>query len=298
MKEKNRNLIQFVSAVLTNGNLKGFWKGTIWQGKSKKICVPGLNCYSCPGALGSCPIGSLQSALAGGRKGFPYYAAGTLMLFGVLFGRLICGFLCPFGLIQDMLYKIKSKKLKVPEKADRRLRYIKYAILALFVILFPLVIHGSFGTGDPWFCKYICPAGTLEGGLTLVIRNKALRSMVGFLFSWKMALLVIFLISSVFIYRPFCKYVCPLGAIYGLFNRFSLYQMQVDHDTCVNCGACNKTCKMNVRVTENINSPECIRCGACKSVCPVNAIRSGVCINKMNMKESEKDESQAKVFRR
>ncbi|NCB93338.1 MAG: 4Fe-4S binding protein [Clostridia bacterium] len=274
MKIDKRHVIQFISAILSNANLKGFREGSIWQGKSKFICVPGLNCYSCPGAVGACPIGSLQALLSGDKKGIPYYIVGILILFGVIFGRVICGFLCLFGYLQDLLYKIKTPKLTIPERVDKPLRFLKYIILAVFVIGLPLLVTGAFGIGDPWFCKYICPAGTLEGGIPLMIQNKTLRSMVGFLFSWKMFLLVVTIVSSMLIYRPFCKYICPLGAIYGLFNRYSFIQMQVDQDACIHCGKCTKTCKMQVDVIENINSAECIRCGDCKKACPAQAIHT------------------------
>ena len=278
MKEKTRHLIQAVSALLMNGNLKGFLQGKIWQGQSKQVCVPGLNCYSCPGALGACPIGSLQAVLNGRQKNLSFYVTGLLILFGTIFGRLICGFLCPFGFLQELLYKIPVRKWKIPKKVDDKLRYLKYVILVVFVIMLPALLHGTYGIGDPWFCKYICPAGTLEGGIPLVSVNPGLRSMVGYLFSWKIFILILVLVASMHIYRPFCKYVCPLGAVYGLFNRFSIYQMQVEKDKCTNCGICEKTCQMQVNVTENINSPECIRCGACKMACPVHAIKSGYLI--------------------
>ena len=276
MKQGKRHFIQLMAAVITNANIKGFFTATIWRGKSKSVCVPGLNCYSCPGAIGACPIGSLQNALSGNKQGFPYYTVGFLVLFSVLLGRLVCGFLCLFGLVQDLLYKIKTPKIKVPERADKILRYLKYVILLVFVILLPHFIKDAFGLGDPWFCKYICPAGTLEAGIPLLIGNPALRSMVGFLFSWKMILLVIFLISSILIYRPFCKYICPLGAIYGLFNRFSFYRLKVDEHKCIDCKKCESICPMNVKVLKDINSCECIRCGACKESCPVGAIQSKV----------------------
>jgi len=275
MKEGKRNLIQALAALLTNAHLTGFFTGKIWQGSTKQLCVPGLNCYSCPGALGACPIGSLQAVLSGGRRGVSYYVTGMLLLFGTVFGRLICGFLCPFGFVQDLLYKIKTKKAVISSKLDRPLRKVKYVVLVLLVLLLPALARGPYGVGDPWFCKYLCPAGTLEGGIPLLLRNEGLRTLVGFLFSWKLAVLVAVLVGSVLLYRPFCKYLCPLGAIYGLFNRLSIYRMGVDAGKCTHCGACTRACKMNVEVTKNINSAECIRCGACKSACPHGAIYSG-----------------------
>ena len=137
-KTLKRRWIQIICAVLYNCNLTGFAKGTIYQGNLKSICVPGLNCYSCPGAVFSCPLGSLQSALLSSKYRFPYYMLGMLLLFGILLGRLICGFLCPFGLVQELLYKIPTKKLQ-KNVWTRRLSRLKYVILAVFVILIPLV---------------------------------------------------------------------------------------------------------------------------------------------------------------
>ena len=280
MKQSKRHLIQAAAALLQNANLPGFLSGKIWRGPSKKICVPGLNCYSCPGALGSCPIGSLQAVLGSKGNYVSYYVTGLLLLFGTIFGRLICGFLCPFGLIQDLLHKIPIPKWIVPAKPDKLLRKLKYVILLVFVILMPLFLTDAFGVGAPAFCKYICPAGTLEGGVFLLLANPALRSAVGFLYAWKMVILILTIVLSMLIYRPFCKYLCPLGAFYSLFNKLSFYQMHVDQHSCTHCGMCERVCKMNVPVQTDINAPECIRCGACKEVCPVHAISSGLCKKK------------------
>lgn len=271
---RNRGSVQFIAALLTNSYLIGFLKGKIFTGKSKQVCVPGLNCYSCPGAVGSCPIGSIQAVLGSAKYQFTYYVFGLVMLFGVIFGRLICGLLCPFGFIQDLLYRIKVPKVKVPQKLHKVLSYVKYGMLLFPVILLPIFLTDQFKTAEPYFCKWICPAGTLEGGIPLVIKNESLRQVIGFLFDWKIFLLVLFLIASMLIYRPFCKYICPLGAFYALFNKFSFYQMKVDTIKCTGCKACERTCKMNVQITKNINSPECIRCGECKKVCSVGAITS------------------------
>lgn len=279
--EKNRRIsfqrvIQLLSAAALNGYALGFAKGKIFTGKTKLFCVPVLNCYSCPGALGACPIGSLQAALASGKNRFPFYVLGLLMLFGVMLGRAVCGLLCPFGLVQDLLHKIPSPKLSVPKKIDRPARYVKYAVLLVLVVLLPAFAAPEAGIAPPYFCKYVCPAGTLGGGIPLLLTNPSLRQAAGLLFTWKALALALILAASVVIHRPFCKYLCPLGAFYAVFNRFSLYQMHFDREKCVGCGKCEKACPMNVEVTRNINSPECIRCGMCQSACPAGAISSGV----------------------
>ena len=272
--EKKRNIFQIIWSIITNGYMIGFLRGTIYQGKLKSACVPGLNCYSCMGALGSCPIGSLQAEL-GLRPGkFPFYMFGFFMITGTLFGRLVCGFMCPFGLLQDLLHKVP----KIPKirkiKGERYLVKIKYLILVIFVIGLPLWLGLKQGLGDPAFCKFICPQGTLEGGIPHVISNPLLRKVTGVLFNWKLAILITIVILSMIIYRPFCKYICPLGAIYSFFNSISVYKYSIDRDKCIECGACEKACMMNVNPLKNMDSTECIRCGRCKAACPVNAIES------------------------
>ena len=112
LSDHRRRYIQLLAAVLMNAHITGFYEGKIYQGKLKAVCTPGLNCYSCPGAYLSCPLGSFQSALVANRNKVPYYVLGMLLLFGALFGRFICGFLCPFGLIQELLYKLPVPKIK------------------------------------------------------------------------------------------------------------------------------------------------------------------------------------------
>jgi polyferredoxin len=230
--------------------------------------------------LGACPVGSLQAALSGTEKRFPFYVIGSMTLFGVICGRLLCGFVCPFGFIQDLLHKIPVKKIRIPKKIDKVLRFLKYAIFIVFVILLPLLLNDEYGLSSPYFCKLICPAGTLEGGIPLLLTNEGLRSMAGLLFGWKTALLVIILIACIFIHRFFCKYLCPLGAFYALFNKFSLYRLNLDKEKCINCKKCEQICPMDVDVTANINSAECIRCGKCKAVCPTVAIKTEPLIKK------------------
>ena len=270
-----RLFIQVAFTAIINGYALGFAKGQIYHGSSKMLCVPVLNCYSCPGALGACPIGALQSVLGGRGNKLSFYVLGTLMLFGVLFGRLICGFLCPFGLVQDLLHKLPTPKWTMPKRIDRPLRGLKYVVLLLLVVLFPMFLVNDFGLGSPYFCKWICPAGTLGGAFPLLLQNETLRSAIGGLFNWKVFVLGVVVFLSVIMPRPFCKYLCPLGAFYGIFNRFSFYQMQVDHTKCIDCKQCEQQCPMNVSVLENINSTECIRCGRCKAICPQGAIESG-----------------------
>lgn len=289
IKHHARLYTQIAAAALTNGYLAGFVKGRIYTGDLKAFCVPGLNCYSCPGALGSCPIGSLQAVLGSRNYKFTYYIVGFLMLVGAVFGRFVCGFLCPFGLIQDLLYKIPFVKKLRKLPGDRFLRYLKYFLLVGFVILLPLIAVDIIGQGQPWFCKYICPVGILEGGIPLAIANSGVRAALGGLFAWKFVILAILLLLSIVVYRPFCRYLCPLGAIYGLFNPIAFYRYRIDEDKCTKCGICQRKCGLDIPVYEKPNSMECIRCGECIKACPHQAIhknfgRTG-CASKTTVEE-------------
>lgn len=270
--EWGRHRVQILWAFLSNSYLAGFAKGKIYQGKLKNLCVPGLNCYSCPGALGSCPVGAMQAVVGSWNFKLTFYVAGFLMFTGALTGRFVCGWLCPFGLIQDLLHKIPFPKKIGIFPGDRLLRKLKYVIFLVFVILMPMFVVDLLGQGAPYFCKLICPAGTLEGGLPLVLLNKGMRGAIGWLYAWKNVLLVVILVLSVIIYRPFCKYICPLGAVYSLFQPISVFRYRVDQELCTHCGACAKACKMQVDPVKSPNHPECIRCGQCKKVCPTGAL--------------------------
>ena len=262
--------IQAAAVLLTNIHIPNLFKGKIYQGKAKTMCVPGLNCYSCPAATGACPIGAFQAVVGSSKFKFTYYITGFFILLGVLLGRFICGFLCPFGWFQDLLHKIPGKKFSTAKM--KPLRYLKYVILVVFVILLPAFVTNSLGMGDPFFCKYICPQGVLEGALPLALANSGIRAALGHLFTFKFTILVLFIVLSVLFYRPFCKWICPLGAIYSLFNRVSFLKIQVDHEKCIGCRKCIRACKMDVKVTETPNHPECIRCGECMKACPVDAV--------------------------
>ena len=271
-----RTCVQTAWTFLSNCYLAGFAEGKLYTGPLKNICFPGLNCYSCPGAVGSCPIGSLQAVMGSWKFSLSLYVGGFLMITGALMGRFVCGWLCPFGLVQDLIHKIPFVKKINRFPGDKIMRYLKYVILAVFVILLPLFAVDIAGQGAPAFCHYICPSGTLLGGIPLVLKNQRLQAMVGFLFRWKVAILLVTLLAAIIVYRPFCKYICPLGAIYALFNRVSLCRLRVDKDKCVGCGGCERACKMGVNPIKNPDSAECIRCGECVRACPKDALHLGL----------------------
>ena len=264
-----RLIIQLLALAITNPQFGNFLAGKIYRGELKNFCAPGLNCHSCPAAIFACPIGALQAVEGAAGFRFSFYAAGFLLIFGAILGRAICGFLCPFGLVQELLYKIPCRKFEL----WRPLIFTKYFALIIFVLIIPATVTNFAGTGEPFFCQYICPAGTLEAGFPLIAAHEEFRQILGKLFALKFSILAATIFGSVLVYRFFCKAICPLGAVYGLLNRLSIYRLNFDENLCVNCGACEKICKMNLNPARCGNSAECIRCGDCAKICPRGAIK-------------------------
>jgi polyferredoxin len=250
----------------------------------------------------SCPIGALQVTIAGAggidltatqtlwarlsaiSTSLPMLVIGFLAIVGATVGRAPCGWLCPFGWLQDLLNKIPTPKFKGPDF----LRYLKYVILVVFVFVLPAFWLDGLGFGEPSFCKFICPAGTLEGGLPFLVLSPGLKSQLGWLFTWKAFVLAVLLVAMVFFKRPFCRWVCPLGAFYGPFNKISIYKLEIDHKECIRCGLCSKACPVDLNVPEEIHSAECLHCLDCVKVCPTKCLKFQTSFK--NNKKSEADE--------
>lgn len=271
-----RKWVQALFFLLTNGSWEFPLSRTIYQGPLKVACSPGLNCYSCPASTTYCPIGSLQQLLAGirfalenGQFFLGFYVVGTIGIIGGFVGRMVCGWACPFGLFQELLHKIPSPKIGVP----RQLRFVKFAVLLFMVVLLPLFAINEIGLGAPWFCKYLCPAGTLEAGLPMLALQPGLRETIGPLFYNKLFFLAVFVIWSILASRPFCRTTCPLGAFYALFSKIKLVRLQLDLARCTHCKACHSVCPMGVKFNESPADTECISCLACSRICPYNAIQ-------------------------
>jgi ferredoxin-type protein NapH len=282
-----RRWTQVAGTLAANPWFIYFSTRTIYQGGAKGLCFPGFNCYACPLAVFSCPIGSLQNSLAlvsphksvtaaghavaqVARQQAAHsfsallYVLGFLGLVGVATGRLVCGWICPFGLLQDLLYKIPTPKLKLPPW----MRYGKYLMLVALAMLIPYL------TGVAWYSR-LCPAGALEGALPLeVFPPKVPLPGVGWFFWLKMGILAFFLAWMVVSKRPFCRTACALGAAYALLTPVSFYRMAVD-GRCNTCGKCREVCPVDIDIFDNPNSPECIRCLECTKVCPAGAVSSG-----------------------
>ncbi len=269
-----RRVVQSIAAVVFNPWLPNFASGRLYEGRLKNACVPVLNCHSCPAATGACPIGGLQAAL--GDKPFNWitlHVVGLLGLFGIVAGRFACGWLCPFGYLQDGLHKIPSPKLRVP----RVLEWGRYVTLVVLVIALPLlwVDKDGYSTG-PWFCKLVCPAGTLEGAVPLLATGAEQIPERPYYLILKSSILVAFLGWMVASKRPFCRVACPLGAIYGPLNRASVLRLKVDMTKCVKCNACQKSCPVDLRVYDDPDASGCVRCLSCRKACPKQAVTFGL----------------------
>jgi len=259
-----RRICQALAAAIANSYWLSLATKTIYQGPLKGFCIPVLNCYACPLALFACPIGTIQHFVGYGAYHISLYTIGILGITGSAIGRMACGWICPFGFLQDLLFKIRTRKLSLPHWA----KYGKYAALAILVFIIP------FLTKEPWFCK-LCPAGGFEGTIPMLILDGLLWELVGPLFALKMIVLALFLAAMVFVKRPFCRAACPLGAIFSFFNRVSIFRLSVNPDKCIKCDKCYDVCPMDIKVYENPNDADCIRCLDCKNVCSEGAVSYG-----------------------
>ena len=294
---QRRPWVQIASLVLTNS----WWTREVTKGFP---CLA-LNCYACPLAVTACPIGSIQHFVA--LRQVPLYVLGVLGLAGALGGRFACGWLCPFGWLQEQIFKLPVIKWAVKPRARARwwallLVSVPYAAgawaiqfyttssatslglylvagFALYALLgasrifavIGLVLLLPFFTGEPWFSK-LCPAGMLEAGIPQVLIEPTLRSLVGSFYWLKVSILVLFLAWMAVTRRPFCRWICPLGALWSPFNRVSTLRVVVDQETCIRCNRCQHVCPVDIRIYEDANSEACIRCMQCVNECPVSCI--------------------------
>ncbi len=226
--------------------------------------IPGcvFHCYSCPLSSFACPIGVLANyaALLPVATEFPFLLVGILFAVAAVSGSLACGWACPFGFLQDGLGKITSRKLVLPAWVG----YLRYVVLVGLVLVLPFVLglRGTpFEEQQVSICR-LCPAGALEAGVPYSVQSVFAGN--GWLMSWyKILILVAFLAAALFIPRPWCRMLCPLGGLLSLFNRFSVFHLRFRARECIECNLCRSRCSMGVKVDERVNVTGCIRCLEC-----------------------------------
>ncbi len=240
------------------------------------MCSPVFHCYACPLATFACPIGVIAQFSA--LHMFPFIAVGLLLLVGVLLGALICGWICPFGLLQDLAAKVPTPRFKIP----LWMGYFRYVVLIGAVLLIPWF----FGKEHNLFICSICPAGGLESGVPLMINAASQGDPIPWPNAIKMTIIAVFVIAIFFTIRPWCRVLCPLGAIFGFFNRFSVFSMKLEEQKCTSCGRCRTLCKYGVQPDKSPNSDNCLRCLECTQCAP-GALKTGTVFD-AEQKESEK----------
>lgn len=179
----------------------------------------------------------------------------------ILFGRFFCGYLCSFGALGDFLWAVSNRIMKKPvivsAKVDRILKYLKYVILLLIIVAVWTVALPVDYTYNPWniFGMY----SSLKGWGTLAG-----------LFSVGGMLLLLIMIGNFFVERFFCRYICPLGAIFAILSYFRLYRIKKPGDKCGACQLCTRKCSMGIplKTMDMVHSGECIDCYRCVDVCP------------------------------
>jgi polyferredoxin len=222
------------------------------------MCAPVFHCYACPLATFACPIGVLAQFSA--LHVFPFIAIGLLVAVGALFGSLICGWVCPFGFLQDLVGKVPTPKFDLPKWTG----HFRYVVLIGTVLAIPYF----FGEGHPLFVCRICPAGALEAGVPSMTQQALAGESIVWPNALKLTILGLFLLAIFFVRRPWCRVLCPLGAIFSLFNRVSAFFLQVDKNNCTDCKRCHKLCELGIEPEENPNSLRCIRCLECTNCGP------------------------------
>lgn len=265
-----RRLVQFVTAILLTCNFTAFMAEWRFFGN---VCLPIIHCNACPLTWFNCPIYAISEWIQFREVPWgtlaPWMLIGIIGGIGALLGRFFCGWVCPMGLLQDLLHGIPSPKFSLPAL----LRWVKYGFL------FIAVGAAAYWVGKEsllFFCKY-CPVATIEVAVPQMIVDHDWA-----MDTWRIlrfSVLVLVLVLVVFNVRSFCKVMCPVGALVAVANKFSIFTIRIDPAKCTHCGKCDKSCPMGVpvenssRTKRSVNRhTECIECLKCEEVCPVNAI--------------------------
>lgn len=240
------------------------------------MCAPVFHCYACPLSTFACPIGIIAQFSA--LHLFPMIAVGLLVTVGALFGSLVCGWVCPFGFLQDLAAKVPTPRFDLPRIAG----HLRYVMLIGTVLAIPYF----FGEGHPLFVCRICPAGALEAAVPNMIGQAIAGEKVVWPNAAKLIILALFLIAIFFMRRPWCRLLCPLGAIFTLFNRFSAFFLRFDADQCTQCERCHKLCEFGIEPEKSPDDLRCVRCLECTR-CRPEALTLGSIFERSESKARE-----------
>lgn len=253
---KKRRLAQVASLVALHAS---------WGPEFKWFCMPVLSCHSCALSWFACPVGVLVHFAD--YQVFPFLLIGMVGLLGILFGRILCGWVCPFGFLQDLMYKLPGKKRTLPEWTG----YIKYGVLGVGVIALPFLL-GSETMAS--FCR-VCPASALQVSLPNLI-TQGIGSLSGAI-GIKFGVLFILMGFVISVNRGFCKTMCPIGAMLGPLNHVAFWAIGMPKkESCATCGKCDKVCPMDGNPSSRVGggvapnrNDDCIVCHECQTACPV-----------------------------
>jgi ferredoxin-type protein NapH len=255
-----RRIVQLVTLGLLTSNFWGISTG--------RLCLPILHCEACTLSWFLCPIGGMLSSSVAFHE-WPILTLAIIAGGGLLVGRVFCGWVCPTGLVQDLLYKIPAPKIELPPV----LNVAKYGFLLVTVVAVAYFVGKDTRA---FFCNF-CPTATAEVVLPQMIADHDYA-----LDAWRLvrfAVLAATVMLAIGHPRSFCKIVCPVGALVALTNKFSLFALRLDAAKCIHCQKCDRACPTGVPVERSSETgraisrhPECVECLTCESVCPTRAI--------------------------
>lgn len=217
------------------------------------ICGPVFHCYSCPLAMFACPIGVIANFSA--LHVIPFAAIGMLVVLGAAFGSFICGWVCPFGFLQDLIAKVPTPKIALPLWAG----HLRYVVLVAFVLVIPYF----WGEAHPFFVCRLCPAGALEGAVPNMVSQAVAHQPITWPTGLKSAIVVMIVIAMFFVWRPWCTLFCPLGAIYSLLNHVSFLFLRFHPHKCIDCADCRSLCVDGTPAERRVDGLHCVRCAEC-----------------------------------
>lgn len=287
LMETARRIVQFFFLILLNSAIFGL--------SIVPLVLPILLSSGLPFRIAGEAISVLQKMIYDSL--FPLLPLASVLLFGVLTGRALCGWICPMGLIQDILAVDKTKKFTISPEAHRSYIGLKYFILGLILLISTSLFLAQFSREGRVYRETLGlfaqapfnplnPSDTLFAVLPRLLSNLSISLYIGFehlnitpLLIVRLIILIALLFLAAYVPRVWCRYLCPQGALLALVSRFSLLGLRRDIVRCirVGCRLCEEKCPMKVPILklprEKITDPECVYCLRCVAACPTKAIK-------------------------